>query len=364
MEKQNKDLQSACEAIKKLANGNIRDRLIETLLDIAEESIQTGSIPPSDIGVSKMLTLSMSFITTKEDIFFLAIHFLALQKGWVPINNNEKKTSSTNNANANGIEALLPPNWSNDTPRNGSSAVSYLNKQQQTVTLSSLLVDEQIIVHLHMEDGTETSETLNTELKMKDMVPKYETWINDLNLNHINSLRTNIERSFFSNGSTKKRRSTKNKNTLLTQKSKPNTNDGKNGKNGNDGNGTGQRLMMPNQGRGNGMRPGSFGFDQDLHPSFGGGGAGGIGGMGGGSLIGPNHPGFGFGRGNNPPGVPPAARFDPFGPGVDGRGGGRGGGRGSGRGGGRGGGMGFGAPGPDHLPPPGLGNERPDWMYQ
>jgi proteasome inhibitor subunit 1 (PI31) len=73
-------------------------------------------------------------------------------------------------------------------------------------------------------------------------------------------------------------------------------------------------------------------------------------------LVGPSHPGFGL----NPqrggfPGVLPGARFDPYGPGVPG-GGGRGG-----RG-GRGGNMG--GPTPDHLAPPGLSGERPDWMYQ
>ena len=65
----------------------------------------------------------------------------------------------------------------------------------------------------------------------------------------------------------------------------------------------------------------------DLGPNLGG-MMGGVGrGGGGGSLVGPNHPmfngrnnmqdpRFGGGRGQLPPGVPPGARFDPFGPGV------------------------------------------------
>lgn len=93
--------------------------------------------------------------------------------------------------------------------------------------------------------------------------------------------------------------------------------------------------------------------DPDLYPSFGGvPGPGGIGGgMGGGMLFGPGHPNFGGGRGfpPRPGGVPPGARFDPFGPpGI-------GGGRGfpPGAGGGRGAGGPGGGPDPDHLPPPG-----------
>jgi len=92
---------------------------------------------------------------------------------------------------------------------------------------------------------------------------------------------------------------------------------------------------LPNPG---GIGPGGH-FGGDLIPG------GGFGGQGG-SLLGPGHPLFnggdyfggdvngGKGRGGRPPGVPPGARFDPFGPGVPGfppaRGGGRGGPPGSG----------------------------------
>ncbi len=136
-------------------------------------------------------------------------------------------------------------------------------------------------------------------------------------------------------------------------------------------------------------------FEGDLVPGGGGlgahpglliGGGGGGGGMGGfpggaGGLVGPDHPIFGGGGGTGrfgpggfpgglggpgvgplPAGVPPGARFDPFGPGValrGGRGGARGG-RGGGAGGGGGGG-GFG-PNPDHLAPP-PDEPPPDSMY-
>jgi len=134
-------------------------------------------------------------------------------------------------------------------------------------------------------------------------------------------------------------------------------------------------------GRGGGFP--SIGGD-DLMPSFGGavpggmfGGGGGFGGAfgpGGGSLVGPEHPLFGGGggvggypgvpgyggpgRGGLPPGVPPGARFDPFGPPGVGTGIPDGGGRG--RGGlpqgvpqpSRGTGSVPGLPQPDHLVPP------------
>jgi PI31 proteasome regulator len=125
-------------------------------------------------------------------------------------------------------------------------------------------------------------------------------------------------------------------------------------------------------GMGGGLHPpfppfgGSIGRD-DLMPSFGGavpggmfygGGGGGFGGGGGGMLFGPDHPvfhggpgGLGGGLGRlPPPGVPPGARFDPFGPPGIGEPGEpfRGGGGGTGRG----GGSITGLPGPDHLRPP------------
>lgn len=77
--------------------------------------------------------------------------------------------------------------------------------------------------------------------------------------------------------------------------------------------------------------------DQDLWP-----GRGGLPSPGGGNLIGPNHPGFGsldpyrggggdfpppfpggggVGGGGRPPGIPPGARFDPYGPPINPRGG-------------------------------------------
>lgn len=95
---------------------------------------------------------------------------------------------------------------------------------------------------------------------------------------------------------------------------------------------------------------------QDLDPNF-----GGLPDPGGGMIVGPGHPIFGarvglggrvgdddddnwvLGPGGRPPGVPPGARFDPFGPvgpGFPGRGGG-----------GRGGRV-FGEPNPDHFRPP------------
>eukprot|EP00511_Aplanochytrium_stocchinoi_P006129 CAMPEP_0204832840 /NCGR_PEP_ID=MMETSP1346-20131115/14919_1 /ASSEMBLY_ACC=CAM_ASM_000771 /TAXON_ID=215587 /ORGANISM="Aplanochytrium stocchinoi, Strain GSBS06" /LENGTH=407 /DNA_ID=CAMNT_0051964927 /DNA_START=54 /DNA_END=1277 /DNA_ORIENTATION=+ len=111
---------------------------------------------------------------------------------------------------------------------------------------------------------------------------------------------------------------------------------------------------MPGVGPGRGPMPGfPGGFDDDLTP----GGGTGTGGM----LMGPGNAMFNgrrgrFGEGGVPPGVPPGARFDPYGPGVpppgyprpapgtapDPR---RGGGRGD--------------PNPDHLPPPGNDNEDP-----
>jgi hypothetical protein len=128
-------------------------------------------------------------------------------------------------------------------------------------------------------------------------------------------------------------------------------------------------------------------MDRDLYPDFspavpgyaiGGGRPGPMGGPGG-SWVGPDHPIFGGNVGGGvpgvhgpggfsplPPGVPPGARFDPFGPpgtgfGIPGRGG-RGGGRGGiGRGGGSGV-PGFG-PNPDHLPPPGNDEGPPPDMY-
>mmetsp|Transcript_409 Transcript_409/g.560 ORF Transcript_409/g.560 Transcript_409/m.560 type:complete len:407 (-) Transcript_409:136-1356(-) len=99
--------------------------------------------------------------------------------------------------------------------------------------------------------------------------------------------------------------------------------------------------------------------DRDLNPDFGILGPGHHGGM----LFGPGHPGFDgrFGGPDHPdlpPGVPPGARFDPYGPpGPFGPGRGGGGPRGGPRGGGRGGrgghfGSRFGDPDPDHLPMP------------
>jgi hypothetical protein len=154
---------------------------------------------------------------------------------------------------------------------------------------------------------------------------------------------------------------------------------------------------FPGGGGGFGGRGGfpSLGGD-DLMPSFGGavpggmfGGGGGFGGAfgpGGGSLVGPEHPLFGGGggvggypgvpgyggpgRGGLPPGVPPGARFDPFGPPGVGTGIPDGGGRG--RGGvppgvpqpPRGTGSVPGLPQPDHLVPPrnedGSGGGEPD----
>ncbi len=78
-----------------------------------------------------------------------------------------------------------------------------------------------------------------------------------------------------------------------------------------DDDGGGYGLRMP------GRRP-FFGVGQeDLVPP----GLGGFGGFGpGGMVVGPNHPSFmmgrgrGRGRGGLPPGVPPGARFDPYGP--------------------------------------------------
>ena len=96
-------------------------------------------------------------------------------------------------------------------------------------------------------------------------------------------------------------------------------------------------------------------FDRDLRPHFGGGMMGGGpsfgigGGGGGGSLMGPDHPMFRGGDGRPgypsslPTGVPPGARFDPYGPGV---------GVPPRRGGGRGGTRPTPGPTPDHLPPP------------
>ena len=114
-------------------------------------------------------------------------------------------------------------------------------------------------------------------------------------------------------------------------------------------------------------------FERDMFPDMGGLRPGGLlgderggfpGGMG--NLIGPNHPIFhpGGTRPFGPPlpaGVPPGARFDPFGPpGVVPRGG-FGGARGRGRGGGIGGGFG---PNPTHLrPPPDFDDDAPPDIY-
>lgn len=126
--------------------------------------------------------------------------------------------------------------------------------------------------------------------------------------------------------------------------------------------------------------PGNIGrTDAPMRQPFLGGGLGadldpfnGAMGRAGGMQVGPNHPIFGGGGGGGmrgagfPAGVPPGARFDPFGP-VGGPRPGPGGWRGGrglpGRGDGpRRGGGGMMGPGPDHLEPPGMGGMDMSFM--
>jgi hypothetical protein len=285
-----------------------------------------------------MLCVAASWVSSKEDVLFLAVHFLLLQRGWVAVDDSDDTAKTEQNTTPRGIETLLPPHWCSTTPKNGSFVTTYRDTQQRVVTISSLRVDEQVIVHLHTEGG---SETLSAELRIIDTVSTLETWIVDLRLHSVGNIRNILERSLFASATTtttgtdtavkKKRRSSKSTSSLTAQQASANQRERERDR---------QREEEQRRRRGN---P-DFGFDQDLHPSFGGGFMGGVGG---GSMVGPMHPGFGL-HPQHPqhptPGIP--ARFSPFGPGVPGVGGG-------------GVGTGESGPTPDHLPPP-----RPDWMYQ
>ena len=362
------DLEQACQCINQLTRGSaVKQHLERSLVQFAREihatliSSNPRVIPLGPLGVISMLNTVVNTIKAHEDVFFLIVHFLALQNGWVVVQTEKDALTEGVKTDTTTFVAqahhLLPPGWSNATPRNGSFATTYTDDTMNTVTLSCLRVDKQILVHLHVEKSTEA---LSAEFSLPDVASD----VNDLTFHSIDTIHNVLRRSLFSS-STKKRRSTTNKkskesneshNTSPTQKQKPSSDqhDMDVDRPSNPLSNQRPNLMVPNRGD---VRPGSFGFDQDLHPSFGGGMGGG---MGGGGLVGPSHPGFGLPQRGGFPGAPgglPGARFDPFGPGVPGQGG-RGGGRGGG-----GGNRNMGGPTPDHLAPPDMG-DRPDWMYQ
>ena len=326
---------------------------------VHQDDVAVGIIPQGTTGVLKMLVVNSSEVQTEDDVLFLVVHFLLLQKGWIPVDVRKGEQSK---GSVSGLHQWMPPKWSSSEPRNGSSVVVYKDEQQQEVTISCLRVDDQVLVHLHVGG---TTETLSAELCIKDVVNTFDSsWVDELNLRRLEEVGASLQRSLFPNGSetTRKRKTAKKSSGRSSSLRAENAKQPASGKGSSGGE---QGFTKPNRGGGigrGGVRPGSFGFDQDLHPNFGGGmgglgglgglgGMGGMGGMGGGSMVGPSHPGFGMRPqpGTFPaPGVPPSARFDPFGPGVPGvpaNNGHQGG------------------PTPDHLPPPNT-EDRPDWMYQ
>ena len=139
------ELEQACQCIKQLTCGSaVKQHLERSLVQFAREIhatlISSRVIPLGPLGVISMLNTVINTIKEHEDVFFLIVHFLALQNGWVVVQQEKDvltegvKTDTTFTARAHH---LLPPGWSNATPRNGSFATTYNDDKMNTKFISS-----------------------------------------------------------------------------------------------------------------------------------------------------------------------------------------------------------------------------------
>ncbi len=362
------DLRAARDALSALPAGAVRARLEESLAGLtataARDALAAGRLVPGAVGVREALAAAGDAVSSEEDAVCLAVHLSLLQLGWTA----KPEDGGAAAAAPMGVQRLLPPGWAGVS--DGAWKCHYTTKSGQAVTVTGLRMDGQIILHAtSAADADAAAETCSTELALQDVCP---AGTRVPSLSAIEAVQGTLGASLGKVGAAvpkpRKRRSAKADGASSKQKTSGLRADPRPGRQG--GRGGGGLMVDRGYGRGGvgGVRPGSFGFDDDLNP-FGSGQ--------GGSLLGPGHPGFGgggaggmprrggggggrFGGGGMMPGVPPGARFDPFGPGVPGSGGG---GRG---GGGRGGHPGMGGPTPDHLRPPSMGGDDgpPSWMYQ
>ena len=375
------DLQAARHALSALPAGAVRARLEESLAELtttaARDSVAAGRLVPGPVGVREALAAASSAVSSGEDAVCLAVHLSLLQLGWTAKSATDGGAEDTAAAVAAaapvGIKRLLPPGWAGVT--GGAWKSHYATTSGQAVTVTGIRMDGQIIIHATSAAAADASgtadaaaDTCSTEIALQDVCPAAGTWVPSLSA--IEALQVTLGASVGKVGASAvkshKRRSAKADGASSKQKTSGLRADPRPGQQGRRGGSGGPMVDWGSRrgGRGGmggvygGGRPGSFGFDDDLNP-FGSGQ--------GGSLLGPGHPGFGggggmprrggggrFGGGGMMPGVPPGARFDPFGPGVPGGGGGRGGH------------PGMGGPTPDHLRPPSMGggDGPPSWMYQ
>ena len=375
------DLKAARKALGALEKGRVRDCLESSLgvlsRDVARECIAAGKVPRRAEGILELLREASDTIQESDDVVFLVVHFLLLQRGWVmaeaPISRSSAvpgvaagtasraATTAADGVSSDtmvesGIHRLLPPGWLSDAPRKGACKILYKNKANKLITVTGMRLEDMVIIHAH---GVDEADTCTAEVPLQGLTCSPSSLrgtktsaVGLISSDAVETVRGLLKQSIFPSASNlRKRRASKQDGGA--QKGLHMNRGGQSV--GREGLAAGAVLT----GRRGASGQSGWGFEDDLNP-FGSGT--------GGSLVGPGHPAFrnagrpGYDSGSPFPGVPPGARFDPFGPTVGpGRNGG-GGRRGFGRG--RGSGRGFNGPTPDHLPPPSGMPTEFDFMYQ
>ena len=330
-----KQLRKARIKIDKLNSGYVKDQLKKTLertmAVLALVSVPRGGCIGENQGVGTTIAAMGSEIVSREDLIVLFTHVIFLQ----------------NNFMCQCSNGALPTDWSDKA---GGYSITYTHPKIDNfrIGLKGLVVDGKILLHVGIDGDSKVydfetnsnlyleshvkipNDTLKLHAKTIDGTLQYARAINSCfkEKDGMKILRGNVETELVkkilntagSNGNSS------NNNNMKVEDDK------KRQKRSNDNNNNPSLRIPPTNPFGGVGMPSiqpplvNVGHD-DLGPNLGG-MMGGVGrGGGGGSLVGPNHPmfngrnnmqdpRFGGGRGQVPPGVPPGARFDPFGPGV------------------------------------------------
>ena len=348
-----KQLRKARIKIDKLTSAYVRNRLEKTLertsIVLALASVPRGGCIGENYGISATIAAIGAEISSREDLLVLCTHVIFLQ----------------NNFMCQCSSGALPPNW---TDKSGGYAMAYTHPKisDWRINLKCVVMDGKILLHCAI-DGDQKVHDLevssgayfeshikipNNRLTLKaKSIAGYLQYASAIRLcfrgnDPLQQLRDSVEKKLIHeilNGSSGETASKVDEDRRNKKRNMP------------DGH---ERFVPPrNVEQDSRVHPplSNVGHD-DLGPNIRGPGAFGPSG----SLVGPNHPMFsGRSNGRNfpqygggrPPGVPPNARFDPFGPSLP-RPGLYRGGRGRGT-------FGGGMPNNDHLRMPG----EEDYMY-